>query len=83
MVLQITYFGFDANRHFDIIVNNIQLAEVYLDGKQGDVFYTVDYPVTEDMLKAALNGKLKLLFKARDNSVAGGIYYVRLLKSDK
>ncbi|GEO03831.1 glycosyl hydrolase [Adhaeribacter aerolatus] len=78
--LQITYFGGDKNRSFDIYVNNTLLRTVKLDGVQGDKFYEVDYQLPNEILNKAGSTNLTVKFIAHQNSTAGGIYYVRLLK---
>jgi len=78
--LQITYFGLDKGRHFDIYVNDVLLTTVHSDGSQGDQFFDVSYPLPEKVRKSAGKALLKVKFQAHPDSVAGGIYGVRLLK---
>lgn len=80
--LQVTYFGLDAGRQFDIFINDMLLADVHLKGENGDDFFTVNYPIADKMVQSAKDGLLTLKFQAKNGSVAGGIYYVRLLKAD-
>jgi uncharacterized protein len=77
--LRITYYGLDSGRTFDIYVNQQKLATVQMDGSQGDHFYDVDYPLPANLLNTN-PATLTVKFAAHDGSVAGGIYYVRLLK---
>lgn len=77
--LRITYYGLDRGRSFDIYLNDILLATVTLDGSKGDNFFDVDYELPEAAFNAA-GENLKLKFVAHPNSLAGGIYYVRLMK---
>lgn len=77
--LQVTYYGADKNRSFDIYVNNTLLQTVKLDGSGGNKFYEVDYELPTTVLSKA-NNKLNVKFVAHQNSTAGGIYYIRLLK---
>jgi uncharacterized protein len=77
--LQITYFGLDRKRTFDIFLNDTKLETVTLNGDKGDAFFTVDYAIPEEIRKAN-TGVLKLKFVAVPKSKAGGIYYIRLLK---
>ena len=79
-ILQVEYFGLDANRQFDIELNGMLLASVHLKGDKGDVFYTVDYKIPDEIKKTNRFGVLLLKFVAKENSVAGGIYHVRLLR---
>lgn len=77
--LQVTYFGLDRKRTFDILLNGTKLETVTLNGDKGDAFFTVDYKIPEE-IKKANTGILKLKFVAAPKSKAGGIYYIRLLK---
>ncbi|NCU03601.1 MAG: glycosyl hydrolase, partial [Chitinophagaceae bacterium] len=75
--LRITYYGQDRNRLFDIYVNDVLLQTVELNGAKGDQFFDVDYTLPAELVKEKL---LTVKFVAKENSIAGGIYYVRLLK---
>lgn len=77
--LRITYFGGDKDRTFDIFINNTLLQTVKLDGTKGDVFYDVDYTLPSKIVQAAAE-ILEVKFVAHPQSIAGGIYGVRLLK---
>lgn len=77
--LQITYFGLDSGRTFDILLNGQKLATVTSKGEHGPDFFTVDYPIT-DHFKPKSEGVWEVKFKAHEGSVAGGIYGVRLLR---
>jgi uncharacterized protein len=77
--LQITYFGLDRKRTFDIFLNDTKLETVTLNGDKGDSFFTIDYKIPEEIRKVN-TGVLKLKFVAAPKSKAGGIYYIRLLK---
>lgn len=79
-ILQLTYYGLDADRHFDILVNDVRIAEVHLDGSQGDRFFSVDYPVPAEVVENAADNVLVTRFVAHEGSIAGGIYHVRLLR---
>ncbi|MCA1744923.1 MAG: glycoside hydrolase family 127 protein, partial [Bacteroidales bacterium] len=78
--LRITYFGGDAGRSFDILLNHKVLATVNLDGSQGPAFFDVDYAIPEEIKQMNQSGKMKLTFKAHDNSIAGGVYFIRLMR---
>src|SRR5690606_13227974 len=79
-ILRLTYFGGDRDRNFDILINDQILATVNLDGAKGDTFYTVDYEIPEEILNNLNDDQMTLKFVAHKGSVAGGIYYIRLLK---
>lgn len=75
--LRITYFKGDINRQFTITLNGETLAGVTLPvGQPQQDFYTVDYPLSETMQQAK---SFTLRFVAGENSVAGGIYGIRLI----
>ncbi|WP_432378731.1 DUF6805 domain-containing protein [Duganella sp. P38] len=76
-VLRLTYSKLDAGRRFDILINGKLLAEVRLDAGAPQELYTRDYPIPAG---AAVAGKLVVKFVAREGSVAGGLYGVRLLR---
>jgi len=79
-ILRITYYGLDKGRVFDILVNDEKLATVELKGDNGDTFFDVDYSIPDNFLQKSTNDILNIKFVAAENSVAGGIYYIRLLK---
>jgi uncharacterized protein len=79
-VLRLTYFGLDNGRNFNILVNNKIIANETLKGDKGNSFFDVDYHLPEDIAKEDL---LDLRFEAKEGSIAGGIFYIRLLKGEK
>ncbi|MBN1951963.1 MAG: glycoside hydrolase family 127 protein [Bacteroidales bacterium] len=78
--LRITYFGLDGNRDFDILINDMLLTRVHLEGDKGPKLYDVDYSIPDILLLQNKEGKMNLKFVAAENSRAGGIYYIRLLR---
>lgn len=81
-ILRLTYFTGDQGRHFSIWINGIKLADVSLRGESAQTFYDVDYVISDAVLKASKNGKHRVKFVAKSNSIAGGLYGVRLLKAE-
>jgi hypothetical protein len=77
--LRIMYFGSDRDRQHRILVNGEPIAEVVLDGSKGDNFFTVDYALPYELVKAS-NGTLVVRFEAINNAVTAGIYEVRLMR---
>ncbi len=77
--LRIMYFAGDSGRNFKILVNNTEIAQVNLETQAGESFYYVDYSIPSSILQSA-KGKFCAKFEANTNSVAGGIYEVRLMK---
>lgn len=79
-ILRITYFGGDVGREFKISLNGTQLADVELKAGKGADFYSVDYPVPEQLVQEAEDGTMRVRFSAEPGSIAGGIYGVQLLR---
>ncbi len=79
-VLRIDYWGADRGRNFRIEMNGIVVAEVALTGEQGAEFVSVDYPLAPEVVVRAENGRHELRFVAGEDSIAGGIYGIRLLR---
>jgi len=79
-LLRITYFGADAGREFTIFINGEKLADVQLPEGKGAEFYPMDYPLPESL--AGETSELELRFEAKPDSIAGGIYGVRLLRRE-
>jgi len=78
--LRIVYWGADRDRNFAIEMNGVIVADVKLTGEHGANFVSVDYPLPGAVLEKAVDGRHQLRFIAAENSVAGGIYGVSLLK---
>lgn len=78
--LRVTYFGGDAGRSFDILINDEVLASVELKGDGGAQFVEVDYPISASIIEKAEDGVLTVKFRAAEGSLAGGIYHVRLMR---
>ena len=76
-ILRLTYSKLDAGRRFDILINDKLLAEVRLDASAPQELYTRDYPIAPG---TTAGSKLIVKFVARDGSVAGGLYGLRLLR---
>ncbi|TCD21759.1 glycosyl hydrolase [Pedobacter psychrodurus] len=74
--LSLTYFGKEKNRNFSILINDVAIGNVKLDGSQGDTFYTQQYTIPKALLKADLEVK----FVADQGSAIANIYEVRLVK---
>jgi DUF1680 family protein len=74
--IRITYYGAEKNRSFDILINNVLLKTVTLDGTKGEQFFEEEYQLPDN-----LKGKnLVLKFSGRPNASIANIYEVRLMK---
>lgn len=77
--LRLTFARGDAGRKFDIVVNGQRIAEVELAAAEAQDFYTRDFALPSALVQGA-NGKLEVKFVAKDGSMAGGLYGLRLLR---
>lgn len=82
--LMVTYFSGDRRREFDILANDEVIAEFDLPRRGGgDDFVDVTYPIPRVIVSAAEHGVLTIRFKARDGSMAGGVYGLRILRAEE
>ena len=77
--LEVMYWGGDAGRSFDVLVNGSVIATETLDGSQPGRFIRKRYPIPAAILNTATEGKLHVRFTAKVQ-VAGGVFEVRLMK---
>src|SRR5690606_29241602 len=77
--LRVTYYGGDKGRNFTISANDQKLADVALDGSKGEMFFTEDYQIPQNLIQAE-DGKIRVKFEAKPGSIAGGVFEVRLMK---
>ncbi len=78
-LLRLTFAKADAGRRFDIEVNGLLVAEVVLVAGMDQDFYTIDYALPASVT-ASTPRKLSIRFVAKQGSVAGGLYGLRLLR---
>ncbi|MCE9678509.1 glycoside hydrolase family 127 protein [Shewanella sp. AS1] len=81
-VLRLTFFGLDNHREFDILIDEQYLATVKLSGDKGPDYFTQSFPIPAKLLKDA-SQPLRVKFKAKPGSIAGGLYEVRLMKPER
>lgn len=77
--LRLTFARVDGGRRFDIVVNGERIAEVELPGDATEEFYTRDYALPAGALQKR-SGTLEVKFLAKEGSVAGGLYGLKLLR---
>ena len=77
--VRLMYFGSDRGRKFNVLINDEVIATVELNGEKGGQFYEVDYTIPAELVSNS-NGILTIKFEAVDQKVAGGIYYLRLMR---
>lgn len=77
--LEVTYWGGDAGREFEIWADATRLATVSLTGAHPGEFFSERYPIPADVLAKAKGSKVTVKFVAKQQ-VAGGVFEVRLMK---
>jgi len=80
LTLRVTYSGQDRGREFTIWINDMLLTTVKSGGSMGNRFIDVDYPIPQSIRDNLVDEVMNVKFVAREGSVAGGIYHIRLLK---
>jgi len=74
--IRLTLYGNEKNKAFSILINQVVIAQVKLDGSRGNVFYTQDFEIPEALLKPQLELKLQ----ADAGTAIANIFEVRLVK---
>ncbi|WP_343215989.1 DUF6805 domain-containing protein [Janthinobacterium sp. MP5059B] len=77
--LRLTLSTLDAGRVFDVLINGIKVETVAVAADAPQELHTVDIAVPAALVAAA-KGKLRVKFVAGKDSVAGGLYGLRLLR---
>ena len=81
VTLMVRYWGGDGgNRKFDIQIDNTTIATETLTGGKNE-FVNKEYEIPANLLEGKTEVRVK--FKAQSGNIFGGIYYVRLLMSEK
>lgn len=79
--LSVTYWGGDAgNRVFDILIDGAKLATQRLRGDKPDQFYDQSYSIPDSMTHG--KDKVTIRFQANPGQTAGGVFGVRVLRSN-
>ncbi|MEX2603769.1 MAG: glycoside hydrolase family 127 protein [Gracilimonas sp.] len=74
-ILRVTYSGGDSGRTFDILINGEVLETITSTGHK-DLFFDVDYVIPDSILAE----NMTVRFQAHENSIAGGVFEIRLLR---
>ena len=78
LALEVTYWGGDRDRTFDIFANGVRIGTEKLNGAYPDAFFSATYPIPDAVLKSRADGKIEIAFAAV-HRVAGGVFDIRLL----
>jgi uncharacterized protein len=79
-VLRVTYWGSDAGRSFEVLVDGTKIATQRLENNAPDKLFDAEYPLPA----ALLNGResLTVRFQAQARGFAGGVFGLRVLKAE-
>lgn len=77
--LRLSFSTLDAGRKFDLLINDTLIQSITLTGDAPQEIYTKDFVIPEKLIRTS-NGKLIVKFVANKDSIAGGLYGLRLLK---
>ena len=80
LALQVTYWGSDVGREFDILVDGVRVAGQKLDNNRPGQLYEETYPLPKEL--TAGKDKLMVRFQGRPGGFAGGVFECRMLKKD-
>jgi len=80
--LELTYWGGDTGRTFDILANGQRIATEELRGEKPGQFFQKRYSIPASILAGAEGNKLTVKFVSKV-WVAGGIYDLRLMRPEK
>lgn len=77
--LEVTYWGGDTGRTFDILAGGELLASETLDASKPRQFFEKRYSIPEKVLAGATQGRIIVKFSGKQGSGAGAVYDVRLM----
>jgi hypothetical protein len=77
--LEVTYWGGDDGRTFDILVGNKRIATQTLRREEPNDFIAKRYPIPEEVLEDAPEGRITIKFVAT-RWLAGGLFDLRLMR---
>ncbi len=76
LTLEVTYWGSEVNRNFDIVVDGTVIANQLLTGRQPGAWIDLDYAIPEAL--TAGKTKITVRFEPKDGKTAGPVFGVRL-----
>ena len=83
--LRVVYWGGDDGRDFDILVNGTRVGSERLRADRPGENVIVTYPIPEALLRAKdakPAARVTVRFEARPGSTAGGVFDVRIVRTD-
>ena len=80
MTLHCTYWGSDAGRTFDILIDGTKVATQSLNNNQPGRFFDVEYAIPPDLTRGKKKATVK--FAGHPGRTAGGVFGVAMLKPE-
>jgi hypothetical protein len=80
MIIRCTYSGKDADRTFDILIDDTVIATEILKGDRGRTLFHVDYAIPEALTSA--KDKVTIKFAPHEGSTAGGVFGCAMMRKD-
>ncbi len=77
--IRLTYFGKEAGRKFKLLIDGQAIAKINMEGEKGNDFYTVSYPIPENLL-STLSSKVVVKLEAEEGFETARIYELRLIR---
>jgi DUF1680 family protein len=77
LILQATYWGEDANRGFDILVDDVKVASELLAGAAPGRFVDIDYPLPQALTRGKASLRVRVV--PHEGQTAGPMFGARLL----
>lgn len=80
--LEVTYWGGETGRNFDLYANGQLLATETLNSPKPNEFFAKRYVLPAKVMAVATDGRVTIKFLAHDGSTVGGVCDVRLMKPE-
>ncbi len=79
-VLRCNYWGNDAGREFDVLLDGKQIATQSLNNNKPAQFFDAEYAIPSNLLSG--KDKVTIRFEPHNGSVAGGLFHCAVLKAE-
>jgi hypothetical protein len=79
MQVQVTYWGSDVGREFDVLVDGVKIASQKLDNNRPGQLFEVAYPLAKEQTQGKTSVTVR--FQGRPGHVAGGVFECRTMKA--
>lgn len=76
--LLVTFYGGDVGRRFNVLIDDERLAEISLDGRGEDRFFSRRFPIARSQVGKTVNVR----FAALPGSIAGGLFDLRIIRQE-